>query len=964
MKRQDPSILRNAERIARALEFLLYGPEDRLISLTYDDGPLNPGVISGPIVRTSAQSCVLDHLKGKKTYAVTYDEASPSRKWFRIDVSPRVGLVVDRTENLASGTRQVIDAIHESGIPIKSIMAEMNPAQGYRIWVMHKVESVESVRNFIWRMMDGLGHFPHDVAINAAPAIMLPSGDDRDPIAACLPLGRDPKSRHFWQLVDHDLQDVADVPSMIEGIAPCRLPHAAAMGKCPSLRKSRRPSRCLRRPSLPPANDLLVPPPLTRDMALVMRGCALLKEFKQHPDLTRVHEWQYATQILMSFGDIGKDWVQHLSFLDEDNYNEKRVARMIDRVNRHDAHGLDCRSWGCNLCPMASPLQLLNEERRNYRTFFDIKKHKQYPPAEPVDLDEIRPRFAEELRSFITGNTPRIALSNFPLGGGKTSIAIDEIAKAGVRALFLCPTHALAKDVAEQFGKDGIWIIGRDSLHEDPTNDFKCDHLDAIKSNIALGRSSTAFCSEKKCPIREDCSYLRQYEQAAQAQIVILAHDHLRLGDEKLKTIMDRRQLMVIDESFLRPYRQEERISKAELNILGRALMEANLRNVANTLIKPLLHLVGSADKGITVPPIHLYPKTFHRVDSIFERRFPRTRNPLRTLHRAGQDGLTAWRINENQIGINVPAFLPDHVPVLILDATARREHYQLLLARPVQTINPAEGKLLRRHATTIQVVGGNYSNSSTLAYGEITDIGERASRFMKKTIRNQESYGIIATKQMEKYLIKEGDFPEDRILHFNALRGLNTFNDAQDVFILGYQGVKYYDLADEARVLFDQGWSNVERQNELQLEKEYMPLRMTNGMSCEVYALNPQNPFVAAYYDLCVRGEVEQAIGRARLYGSSTTADRRIYIIGNMPTSLEIDHVMEMPDDKTKDKLMKSARTLIRAQGRFTISELMAASGSCERQIRSRIDELVVSFGLVEIPGSHTQKDYVALHG
>ncbi len=810
---------------------------------------------------------------------------------------------------------------------------------------------MEEVQNFIRHVVVGLQKLPFDVGLDLFPN---PKTDpERCPygFAVKLPCGLHNGVERYSHFVDENICEVDDVLSHLQAVVPCVLPILPVINdvKTKSKRRPARKGDAVKALKV----GAVSAPPMTERLSRLFKGCKFLRQFKDRSDLAGYWEWTHSGMVLSSVGDDGASWFEYLSSLDPARYNGSHES-VIESVQNRGYKAPTCKSIGCSHCGLRSPLETIGKTRKRYRTEYTGLSDQE----ETVSLSSLRDEYCQQVRSVIDTGKPGVWLCNFPLGGGKTTMAVEELQKSGAKCLFYCPTHALGQEVKNKF-KDSIQVFGRSELSR--RTDFVCEHEKEINDGVNLGLSASYYCSAKKgcCAQRHDCAYLKQFESAENAQAVVLVHNHLQLGHKKKEQIFSGRDVLIVDESFASHWREEQTINQKQISCLKSALAWAKADKDIQNMLGRLLTFLDSENKAFQVPEFSLRPEQFGVVDHYFRTKAVGMSNPLPTIFRAGNEQIPLYNNQGKYMAINLPATLPSDIPVLILDATAEVKDYELLLGQSIKQINPAFGKRLARSAKTVQVATGGYTNSSLLANGNITDIGRRVLDFARQRIRDDSDYGVICTKQMESWLLDNNIFPAKNTMHFNALRGLNRFEDIRDLFVIGYHGVSYYDLVRQARIAFNQNWRDTEMAEALGHQHKFLPLNTSGKESCSIQTLSPENEYVRSWYDFSVRAEVEQAIGRARIYNDSGSKDRTVYLVTNIPTSLEIDSVEELPFDEDKDVVLQSAKHLLKTNAFFTRKQLAEQSGRSDRQIRSRIDDIVVDLKLETVKGAHNQLQY-----
>lgn len=566
-----------------------------------------------------------------------------------------------------------------------------------------------------------------------------------------------------------------------------------------------------------------------------------------------------------------------------------------------------------------------------------------------------------------------------PLGTSKTTTVCEVINERKLRAVIMTPTHALGMEIINRFGSEAHHIRGKDNLLR---NGFACPHQKQIREAQSHGRGSySQYCHPKmgSCKKRDACEYLRQFDEVGSKQVVVLTHDHLSLNETLWSRLTKDRDVLVVDENFLPKLRQEEVITRREIVCLSKAIrVQYGTKNLNLKWMYPIQKLFSDGSGSLLLPQdVMPAPRLIHKIDKQFQKDYPSVRNPLRILSKAcQQESPMVYRKTctggYHQLTVVLTAFLPRNLPVFILDSTSKPEYYQWALGDEfeVKGINPAEGNELERNAHIIQCLSGSYPNS-TLLHKSTEDDGTeliiltQSSRNLIEFIRNQiagsNDFGVISTLKMEKQLLHMG-FPRENLLHFNNLRGRNAFNNVKKLFIVGYQGISHTELARQARILFRQEWNDEEMAEELRMEKEYKPIQhWSRGLQCHVRALNPSNPYIRALHEMMIVGEVEQALGRARIY-LPHGKDRTVFLLTNLPLSLEVDEIMMLNEPAVppeRNKLIEASRKLLLRQDSFARAELRREASVGKNTITDHIFHVCTELDLIEITGVHNKKMY-----
>lgn len=573
----------------------------------------------------------------------------------------------------------------------------------------------------------------------------------------------------------------------------------------------------------------------------------------------------------------------------------------------------------------------------------------------------------------------KVSVTSTPLGTGKTTTVCDVLREKNLRALILTPSHALAEEIMANFGTSAFHIFGKDFLMREAG--FVCPHHAKILQDVRAGRGSfKTFCHSESgcCEKKNNCEYLNQFTEAESKQVLLLTHDHLSLSEVMWDKLGENRDVLVIDENFLPKLRKEEIISHHEINTLGSILK--GMRGTGGLLhqwVRPLQELFRGGRNRFVLPEIaRPSSRLLQQVDEAYRRksRFNKiARNPLRVLCKACETHSPLLYRKEysgsyDVLTVNLMANIPRHLPIIVLDSTCKPEYYQWALGSEfeVKGINPSEGHKLAKNAHVVQCLSGAYPNATLLHVNEISDEieltkrGKRIIEFIRREISGSDDFGIISTKKMENELRKV--FPEEKLLHFNNLRGRNVFNNVGKLFVIGFQGISYLDLVRQARILFNQEWDDRQMAEELRAEKEFLPIQYwEGGLVCKVRSLHPVNKFIRAYWEMMVVGEVEQALGRARLY-LPVKKDRTVFLLTNLPVSVEIDEITSLwkhEDSEELNKLVEAGTTLLLRQDSFTREELQKESHVGKNTVGKHILRLCARLDLIEETTGRNKKIY-----
>jgi hypothetical protein len=164
-------------------------------------------------------------------------------------------------------------------------------------------------------------------------------------------------------------------------------------------------------------------------------------------------------------------------------------------------------------------------------------------------------------------------------GGGKSYLAIKHLLKKGRRVHYFIPRHKLSKEFRRDIKRlhpelKVVIIYGRTYQSEDENEPTPCldDRLIGDKRLVDVfptrGISVYQHCCDWKdgqCQHFENCKYLKQFEDAQDADVVILTHNELIIP-RKTELKLPKPDLLIIDESFNGIFKKITKIRKSRID--------------------------------------------------------------------------------------------------------------------------------------------------------------------------------------------------------------------------------------------------------------------------------------------------------------------------------------------------------------------------------------------------------------
>jgi len=531
-------------------------------------------------------------------------------------------------------------------------------------------------------------------------------------------------------------------------------------------------------------------------------------------------------------------------------------------------------------------------------------------PKELVTLPDLQARLKVAVEEILEHRSAGMYLVDAALGTGKTTTVAKTLhERRPGKTLFLSPTHSQARQVQDIFGDSAVTLKSRQQLAKDGQLD--CPRLAEIQEALARGLPvRERFCFNRKhpCPRYKDpaqeCPYFKQYQEAEEKQVVIAMHDHLPSGIAK----QDEWDVIVVDECFFPEFRKEVYYTKTDIEYTERILDAAAL--MAGDAIKRGEYGAQTVDRYIhylkanvrllrgSGPPVRLpslgakSKKLFQRIlydaiDSV-ERTLGDQRPRLlldNILELVTMDKPPQVRQTAGGWAYIRTAALPKDKPIIVLDATitapdlqaVRGDDYPVVEVRACQVA-------VKQQVRVIQYTGGRYCRTTLEK-----QIDEDPARWLTiiQTIARGRDVAVISHKFVIEKLRLEKRLGPDRVGWFGNLRGENRFADAEVLIVIGTPELSDNDLVAQARIHHGRDWDDAVEVGQVRKDTQSKDVRgsvyMMDGRVEWVRTRRFSNPDVQRTWDYAVRAELEQAVGRARIY-SPSDKPREVHIIAEVP--------------------------------------------------------------------------------
>ena len=517
-----------------------------------------------------------------------------------------------------------------------------------------------------------------------------------------------------------------------------------------------------------------------------------------------------------------------------------------------------------------------------------------------LSLDEARVRADQEIRSVLENKQD--ALLIYPTGIGKTHMVTELAQELALKFIYFSPTFKALEESKKQIKKqkEAIILYGR-------------SHYECIKSeNMAYYFKhkdiNTAFC--EGCKLNNKCGYYKARKQAKTKKYIYFTAASLACRGDILSYFGLDKDLVIFDEHTLRII--NERIHEARpvdlLAVCGKILpildeyfplkqYTDNIQLIISSLNQLLLCLQESKE----IPPFPEIPDLylmFRHIEQLypyyqFISKYRESKNVLINLFQ-NRYSFTCSKIPYIMIHMSTKVVIPNNTTALVLDATGNKHYYEKVINRPLKVLGNSfsvkttanisliantnysrrdfNRKLSKYHSpynSILKIVAGHLKSiESDLRNG----LRKIVFCFRQKDLTNDLLNGLksINVEVINFKNVKDYDgVTKYPYFYYGQERGINTFQDYTDLFIVGFQ---FPDLKKLEPML--KHCSNTDKPLEL-IEQSKVPFHSKTGDKwIELNFWTSMNPDIASVIDQILYAPMLQAIGRLRFYNETQVKD------------------------------------------------------------------------------------------
>lgn len=814
------------------------------------------------------QELIEDHIGGKITLACyPLLDNRCTLGCFDIDYSREHNFGDNERNIIKEVVKQIVIILNDLVIRQQQIYGEWSGSRGFHLWLFFREPVQASFVRQMFNICLGKVTLPENVDIEIYPK----QDATREGVGNCIkvPFGIHRRTGNQTQLYAMDNTRLDPHNLRLNTIPPGQI---------------QRIFRLLQ--LIQPAVNTTI---INADFGYLCEKCELISRWNQNPQAIPYSTWMGIGTNLYLLGESGINAWRDMSQRDtvgwdENVFNQKLVE--LTRLKPYSCHKLGCN----NNCRVGSPIRHLQQPI--------IRTTATAPAVEirnTVPIEEIRQQHKESATAVINDYTPSIILDNGFPGLGKTEIVATQILQSDYSATWMAPNHEQANQVADIWGNEAVRLKSRSQMAQD--GELICNHLEDIESAFSHGlpaRSMYCMSEQRQCQGVEACPYFIRYDQARSARLVIVMHQHSIYG-----TVEDlNKDILVIDENPAPCIRKTITIQARDISYSKRLARFIQNEQIKNSIIQALdsIRTNGMLPQDMN---LNITSEERRQINSnvAFGANTMGTRNGkwlLNDILYLIDHGENCYQRDGNYL-YSRESWIPNDRPVFILDATQSIEGLRMLL--PEHNINAiSTAQKSQQYCEVIHVVGATYGASTLFdeRYNRTKPSADRLIGAIKDTLG--ENIDIITLKKFNQIADLQNTFRN--VMWYGNTRGLNDFNESGTIVILGFW-MKPIDVivseALEQHGVFDLDVGNEIRRAEADLSRcQYIEVQALDGTVYSAKQYLFTNQYVNSYFNYTILAELNQAIGRARIF-TPNESPRQLWIVTDvMPTQILVNHVVE----------------------------------------------------------------------
>lgn len=535
-----------------------------------------------------------------------------------------------------------------------------------------------------------------------------------------------------------------------------------------------------------------------------------------------------------------------------------------------------------------------------------------------LTLKQARDKLIDDMFGIFAYKVPGLYLITYPCGIGKSYMATELIAEMIDehdylnKVLFLGERHDQINPfrlfVKQYYPEIKVTSLkGRDKI-----TGFKC-----YKKKHKSGYYSCEGCSQW------NCDYPKQFRDVKKSKLIFGVFQHLNFLPEIEP------EILILDENFLK--QSPITFGRNDLVHTIEFLLEINeiepdfialladlvdcqdylgFSEVIDDRIYHVQHINSKILENVQTQYLKAYPEEKQKERFVLFEVIELFKNILRLKDQMGNEAIRRIGLyrHNNEYSF-IPWYdLPSDIPVVIFDATGRKEFYELVLDREINHISCPQ---VQQQSRIIPIIHDQYLKSYLGNSGKNKRKLDEAIEIINELIEEQKymKVGVISYEKIMP-MLKQEIFHMKQHGYFFGLRGENTFIDCDAVFVLGWPQITAEQVAKKAVTLF-----KVDLPLEELIEecvRAYKKSELHDWAKNDKYELLRNSyPLIgvrirekhcALIYDAFCTSEFIQAVGRARPY-SARELPQDIYIMTTADSRNEYEYEEPIIIQKTQTK-------------------------------------------------------------
>jgi len=570
----------------------------------------------------------------------------------------------------------------------------------------------------------------------------------------------------------------------------------------------------------------------------------------------------------------------------------------------------------------------------------------------PFDIKAHRKELAQKIREVYKDRSGNAHLFRSVVGAGKSTAVTEAINESKERFVIFSHSHKLAQEYERKI-PDSVRLLSpermsKEARHGDKTM-VECPSEAEIKRLQRRVRPyQKLICG--KCPLQNKCPAIMRREQAKDARVLLLQHDHLKMIEAKPEFTEDR--IRIIDESCIQKgFRWRVQFNDDALDsfesLLNAFLNDEGHEEAVQVVLKTVKALRTLQPRAsLRLGPEFGAGALYHDEEFIDDwiRWISGSKITGTNLLPPIVDALKLYRwirCSDRPVGGSagsaprreywlIQSMLPDSkMPTIVLDATGQLQSYKALFRAIKQISVWPEADPPLPASEVIQFVDHLFPARSLFSDKKGTEGFKQICNHIRHTVTAKKidwsNVGIVTLMRLTEGHEDENGTPipsaistslqevsASKVMHYSALRGRNDIKNCDLVVLIGLQRPTDLGLAETAVTLFDLdlepssllvevAGENGKTSYRAETVDHWVDVDAESGAEYEVKAVEFKDGRLNLAWDIIVTSELIQALGRARPYEPRTGRRQTVLVFTSQPLGVPVSRSMTIKEHEAE---------------------------------------------------------------